>query len=467
MFLRRPARLRRAATAAAFACLLTATAAPASASADPEPSTAARSAAGLRSYLVITAPHATARAKKAVVANKGEVFASYDQIGVVVAHSTAADFAERLRAAKGVQQVGATRTSDVPADAADPAIPPAPAQTVPIEVETVRADMTQIGADKAWAVDTGSRSVTVGVLDTGVDDQHHDLKPNFDAAQSASCAYGRLDTRPGSWREVGTHGTHVAGTIAAAKNGKGAIGVAPTVKIASVRVAEPDTQFFFAENTICAFVFAGDQRFEVTNNSYFTDPWQFHCPSDPDQAAILEGIERATAYAERKGVLHVVAAGNANYDLAAKTTDNASPNDSTPTTRPITNDCRTAPAEMPGIVAVSSIGAGNTKSGFSNFGADKITVAAPGEAVYSTVPGGGYGVKSGTSMASPHVAGTAALLAGAIPGATPAQLRARLATDADDLPCADARCTGTTAKNNFYGEGRVDAAEAVRGLWGR
>ena len=61
----------------------------------------------------------------------------------------------------------------------------------------------------------GSKTVTVGVLDTGVDDQHPDLKANFDAAKSASCAYGKADVRPGAWRPVGEHGTHVAGTIAA------------------------------------------------------------------------------------------------------------------------------------------------------------------------------------------------------------------------------------------------------------
>jgi subtilisin family serine protease len=321
--------------------------------------------------------------------------------------------------------------------------------------------MTQIGADKAWAVNPGSANVTVGVLDTGVDDLHDDLKANFDASNSASCAYGKLDTRAGSWRDTDTHGTHVAGTIAAAKNNRGMVGVAPGVKIASVRIAEKPSGLFFAENTICAMVFSGDRGFEVTNNSYYTDPWLFNCPDNADQDAILEGVKRAVAYAEGKGVLNVAAAGNENYNLAAKSSDATSPNDSTPATRTVTNACLSVPTEVSGVVSVASITSTNSKSSFSNFGTDKIHIAAPGDSVYSTVPGGRYGTKSGTSMASPHVAGVAALLKSANPTATPAQLRQLLATQADDLRCSDSRCSGTTAKNNFFGEGRVDAFAAV------
>lgn len=326
--------------------------------------------------------------------------------------------------------------------------------------------MTQIKADQAWAVNTGSPSVKVGVLDTGVDDLHQDLAPNFDAADSVSCAYGKADTRTGAWRDVDTHGTHVAGTIAAAKNGKGVVGVAPGVRIASVRIAEPTSTLFFAENTVCGFVWAGDHGFKVTNNSYYTDPWQFNCPDNIDQAAIIEGVRRAQAYAEGKGSLQVAAAGNSDYDLAHKTTDTASPNDSTATTRTITNACLDIPTELPGVVTVAAMGSGNVKASYSNFGTGVIDVAAPGgdgsSGVYSTLPGGKYGSKNGTSMASPHVTGVAALLASADPAATPADLRAKLAAQATDTACpSDSRCTGTAAVNAFFGEGQVDALKAV------
>ncbi|MBT2470424.1 S8 family serine peptidase [Streptomyces sp. ISL-66] len=438
------------------------TSAPAKAQAAAPTSQSATWAAGTRAYLVITAAGDSSAVRSAVTANGGTVFSYFDSIGVIVAHSASSTFATTMRGVSGVQKVGATRTSDVPADAYNPALPANPAQSTTPTGEPVRADMSQIKADQAWAVTTGSASVKVGILDTGVDDQHQDLAPNFNAADSASCAYGKPDTRVGAWRDVDTHGTHVAGTVAAAKNGKGVVGVAPGVKIASVRVAEPGNSFFFAENTICAFVWSGDHGFKVTNNSYYTDPWQFNCPDNIDQAAIIEGVKRAQEYAESKGSLQVAAAGNENYDLAHKTTDSASPNDSTPTTRTITNACLDIPTELPGVVTVAANGTGVTKASFSNFGQGVIDVAAPGSNVYSTAPGGGYSTKSGTSMATPHVVGVAALLASANPGITPAQMRDKLATQANDTACpSDTRCTGTTANNSFFGEGQVDALKAV------
>ncbi|RSS49067.1 peptidase S8 [Streptomyces sp. WAC07061] len=421
-------------------------------------------AAGTRAYLVITAPGDSSAVRSAVTANGGTVFSYYDAIGVIVAHSASGTFAQTMRGVSGVQKVGATRTSDVPADAYNPALPANPAQSTTPAGEPVRADMSQIKADQAWAVNAGSAAVKVGILDTGVDDQHQDLAPNFNAADSVSCAYGKPDTRAGAWRDVGDHGTHVAGTVAAAKNGKGVVGVAPGVKISSVRIAEPTSSLFFAENTICGFVWAGDHGFKVTNNSYYTDPWQFNCPDNLDQAAIIEGVNRAQAYAEGKGSLQIAAAGNENYDLAHKTTDTASPNDSTPVTRTITNACVDIPTELPGVVTVAANGTGTTKASFSNFGQGVIDVAAPGQDVYSTLPGGKYGSKSGTSMATPHVVGVAALMASANPALSPAQIRDRLATQANDIPCpSDNRCTGTAANNAFFGEGQVDALKAVGG----
>ncbi|MFC8269719.1 S8 family serine peptidase [Streptomyces cinereoruber] len=425
-------------------------------------------AAGTRAYLVITAPGGTAAVTGSVATKGGSVFATYDAIGVIVAHSASASFASSMRTVSGVQQVGATRTSDVPADAYDPALPANPSQSTTTLTESNRWDMTQIKADQAWAVTTGSASVKVGVLDTGVDDRHQDIAPNFNAADSASCAYGKADTRAGAWRDVDTHGTHVAGTIAAAKNGKGVIGVAPGVKISSVRIAEPGSTLFFAENTICGFMWAGDHGFKVTNNSYYTDPWQFNCPDNLDQAAIIEGVRRAQEYAEGKGSLQVAAAGNSNYDLANKTTDTASPNDSTPVTRTITNACIDIPTELPGVVTVAAQGNGGAKASYSNFGNGVIDIAAPGgdgsSGVYSTLPGGKYGNMNGTSMASPHVAGVAALIASVNPSFTPAQIRDQLGVQATDRACpSDTRCKGTATKNGFFGEGAVDALKAVGG----
>ncbi len=196
--------LRRALTAVALGLTLTAPVAGTALARDmadvgsgpkPAPAAAAKVAAGLRAYFVITAPNDTAGAKSAITSSGGTVYASYDAIGVIVAHSSSSTFASTMRNVTGVQKVGATRTTDVPADAANPPIPTLPSETTPTASETSRYDMTNIGADKAWAVNQGSAGVTVGILDTGVDDQHYDLKDNFDATKSASCAYGKLDTR--------------------------------------------------------------------------------------------------------------------------------------------------------------------------------------------------------------------------------------------------------------------------------
>ncbi|MGW1340674.1 S8 family peptidase [Kribbella sp. NPDC002412] len=450
--------MRKALLLLLAACLTTASAT-LPAAAVPE-----RSEAGLRAYFVITEPKQTAKVTAAITSNGGTVYASYDAIGVVVAHSNAADFAGKMRGVEGVQKAGATRTSDLPADIGAPAIPAQVPEAPSSTPETDRPDMAQIGADRAWDKNPGAKTITVGVLDTGVDDQHPDLKANFDATKSASCAYGKADTRPGAWRPVGEHGTHVAGTIAAARNGAGMIGVAPGVKFSSIRVAEADSQLFFPENTVCAFMFAADKGVSVTNNSYYTDPWLFLCPSDQDQDAIAEAVRRSVAYSDSKGVVNVAAAGNEDYNLADKSDDDSSPNDSTPALRTVTNDCLSLPTELPNMVVVASVDGSGAKSRFSNFGENKINVAAPGENVYSTVPGGGYQSMSGTSMASPHVAGVAALLRSLNPKATPAQVRGQLAQQANDLACppgAAGECIGTQANNSYYGEGMVDAAEAV------
>jgi subtilisin family serine protease len=423
-----------------------------------------RSEAGLRAYFVITEPHQTGKVTAGITQNGGTVYATYDAIGVIVVHATAADFATKVRGVDGVQKAGATRTTDLPADVGNPAIPTQVPEAAVTQPETDRPDMSQIGADQAWAKNPGSKNVTVGVLDTGVDDQHPDLKANFDATKSASCAYGKVDARAGAWRPVGEHGTHVAGTIAAAKNGVGMVGVAPGVKVSSIRIAEPGTELFFPENTVCAFMFAADKGVSVTNNSYYVDPWLFNCPTDKDQDAIGEAVRRAVAYSDTKGVVNVAAAGNEDYDLANKTDDTSSPDDSTATDRPVTNDCISLPTELPNVVVVASVDPTSQKSPFSNFGENKINLAAPGQAVYSTVPGGGYKILEGTSMASPHVAGVAALLRSVNPNLTAAQVRARLAQQANDLACPPAaagECSGSAGNNSFYGEGLVDAAEAV------
>ena len=308
----------------------------------------------------------------------------------------------------------------------------------------------------------------VGVLDSGIDPDHPDLAANIDVADSVSCiGAGRPDQSAGAWYPTTSdHGTHVAGTIAAARNGAGIVGVAPNVRLAAVKVVNDDG-FIYPEYAICGFVWAGMHKMDVTNNSYYIDPMEFWCDDQPDQAAVRTAVERAVTWSTKQGVVHAAAAGNSGKDLANKTTDSASPNDTTPITRQINNGCKDIPTELPGVVTVSATTRTQALATFSNRGQGVIDVAAPGSSILSTVvAGNGYGLKSGTSMASPHVAGVLALMKSAHPRLDPgpdgreAARPGRRPVLPGDEPGGPA-CTGPVADNSYYGEGIVDALDAV------
>ncbi|MFG2221490.1 S8 family serine peptidase [Streptomyces sp. NPDC048644] len=463
------------------------------------PAAAAPAGGPLLSYVVNTTPgRATVgRVTQEIARAGGKVVTAHERIGVIVVHSAAPRFAATMRGVRGVQSAGATRTAPLkPSGTTDTGRP----QKVELTDDRVAAagaaarargdepleplqwDLPAIGADRAATVDPGSRKVTVAVIDTGVDDTHPDLKANFSARQSANCVGGVADTSPGSWRpydpESDYHGTHVAGTIAAARNGVGVAGVAPGVKVSAIKVSEPGTSLFYAESVVCAFVFAADHGVQVTNNSYYVDPWMFACKDDADQAAIVDAVGRAAKYAERRGAVNVAAAGNADLDLAAsKLTDTGSPNDSTPTTRTVDpKTCWDVPTQLPGTVTVAATGVQRLKSGYSNYGLGRIDVAAPGGDsaqvpelpakngnILSTVPGGDWAYLAGTSMASPHVAGVVALLRSTHPDSGPQEIQWLLKQQADNpgCPAGDAGCTGTKHVNSHFGYGIVDALDAV------
>ncbi|MEV8022014.1 S8 family serine peptidase [Streptomyces sp. NPDC086554] len=458
-------------------------------------------------YVVNTRPdHATIEyVKKAIAKADGSVVVAYEKIGVIVAHSANPEFGKQMRKVKGVQSAGATRTSPLTAagtteEGAPTFVSKAEAKSLQKQagpdaepMEADQWDLRAIGADKAAKINPGSGKVTVGVIDTGVDDTHPDLAPSFSASQSASCVGGKADTSPGAWRpekKEHYHGTHVAGEIAAARNGVGVAGVAPGVKVAGIKVADPVSELFFPESVVCAFVFAADKGIEITNNSYYVDPWLYNCMDDPDQRAIVDAVNRAQLYAQRKGTLNLASAGNSNHDLASdEILDDSSPDDSTPVPRTIDpSECFDVPTQLPGVVTVSATGVKDLKSYYSTYGKGVIDVAAPGGDKYqipgdtpskngrilSTMPGGEYGWLQGTSMASPHASGVAALLKSTHPKASPAELQRLLKKQADNPGCptepydpdgdgdVDAVCEGDTNKNGFYGSGIVDALDAVK-----
>jgi subtilisin family serine protease len=366
--------------------------------------------------------------------------------------------------------------------------------------------MVQIHTPEAHAITGGSSSVLVGDIDTGLDYTHPDLAANVDSANSVNCVSGVPVPGAVAANDDNGHGTHTAGTIAAAANGIGIVGVAPNVKIAGIKAGNADG-FFFPEAVVCAFIWAGSHHFQVTNNSYFADPWLFNCRNDAGQRAIWTAERRAIQYAISKGVVVVAAEGNESDDLAHPTQDITSPDDTTPVTRDITNACAVVPVEVPGVIGVNANGNLQLKSFYSSYGVGSTDVIAPGGdsilqrtaaspngRVLSTWPaslltvtclparrvvdasGATYCYQQGTSMASPHAVGVVALIMST--GVTsPGAVTAKLQNTADKIACptdmsiyapfpsvsngAPQVCDGDLDYNSFNGHGQINALNAV------
>ena len=453
-------------------------------------------------YLVVYKASSSG-ADGAVASAGGSVVANYSQIGVVVARSDRTGFAAAMRSSAGVDSVAGTAAYG---GKLDPAQSDAGADAVTSDnLAGLQWDMAQIHAPEAHAIQPGSSSVVVGDIDTGLDYTHPDLAPNVDFADSTSCIGGVANSAPSAWMDDNGHGTHTAGTIAAAANGIGITGVAPGVRVAGIKAGD-SAGFFFPEAVVCAFMWVGQHHIPVTNNSYFADPWLFNCLSDPEQRAIYTAESRAIRFAQSNGDLVVAAESNQADDLSHPVQDSTSPDDTTPVVRPVNNSCFVVPTEVPGVVGVTATGNLRLKSFYSSYGISTVDVAAPGGdsrlqltaaapngRVLSTWPAAlinnclrkvfdgaaTYCYQQGTSMASPHAAGVAALIVSQHPGASPSFVQARMQSTATRLACPDAAtlalysffpgvddgvpqtCSGGPAQNSWYGAGEVDALAAV------
>lgn len=446
---------------------------------------------GTAQTFIVLAPQgkSTAAATARVNSTGGTVLATYDAIGVLIATSDRADFATAVVGA-GVQSAAATTglgtRVETDLEATVDATPDPDTTSEPLWAQ--QWDMRAIQVAEAHSVTIGNPDVVVGVLDTGIDDLHPDLASQVDDSLSASCLGGVVDTTPAAWRPTTSfHGTHVAGTIGAARNDVGIVGVAPGVRLASVKVVT-DLGFIYPEAAVCGFMWAADHGFDVTNNSYFIDPWELNCRNDERQRPVWQAVQRALRYAASKGVLTVASAGNSQYDLQHKFIDDSSPNDgSAPVeTREVNGACLVLPGEAPGVVTVSATGPTGLTSFYSSYGLGVVEVAAPGGdsrvpgtepngRVLSTVwPGNGWGYAQGTSMSAPHVSGVVALIKSLQPNLSPSAVTALLQRTADETACPPGGtytppgggvvthyCYGSTQNNGFYGHGEVNAYEAV------
>jgi lantibiotic leader peptide-processing serine protease len=338
-----------------------------------------------------------------------------------------------------------------------------------------------------------------------------------------------------------SHGTHVAGTIGSPINQLGIAGVAPRVELVNLRAGQ-DSGYFFLQASVDALTYAGDNGIDVVNMSYYIDPWLFNCTDNPadspeeqlEQATIIQATQRALAYARSHGVTLVSAAGNGNTDYDNPTFDDSSPDfpPGSERERNVDNECLSMPSEGRNVLAITSLGPSERKAYYSDYGVEHADLSAPGgdrrdrfgtsqylsptntvlapypknvaEEAGELNPDGTpntpfvladcargpcqyYQYAQGTSMASPHAVGVAALAVAAHGTRdreqgglmmSPAAVERVLRRTARDHACPNPRtfrypdpdlgpeytavCRGPKERNSFYGDGIVDALAAVR-----
>ena len=290
--------------------------------------------------------------------------------------------------------------------------PSVEAAEIPQPVRSVATAQYQYGnalirsADARASVDGPLSSVVVAVVDTGVASH-----PELAAALLPGRNFTTVD--PTDTTDRGGHGTHVAGTIAADADTT-VEGIAPGARILPVKVLGDDG-LGYTDWVADGIVWAADNGADVINLSL----------GGPGSSTLLTA---AVDHARSLGVTVIAAAGNSN------------------TSTPF------YPAATRGVIGVSAVDSSRARAGFSNYGS-YVDIAAPGVGIVSSYPSG-YASLSGTSMASPHVAGVAALVEAAAPGLTPAQVERVLAGSTTDL--------GVTGRDQLFGHGLVDAVRAVQ-----
>lgn len=288
---------------------------------------------------------------------------------------------------------------------------------------------------RAWSITKGSKDIKIAVIDTGVDYTHPDLAAQMDVNTAELKGKAGVDddnngyvddiygydfaNKDGDPQDGHGHGTHCAGVIGASHNSAGVAGVMAEVKIVGIKFLS-DAGSGETIDAIAAIDYAIKRGVQVMSNSWGG--------GDKEQS-----LEDAIKSAEAAGITFVAAAGNesANNDSTASYPANY---------------------EVSNVISVGSYTSAGAKSSFSNYGLTSVHVTAPGSGILSTYKKGGYTSMSGTSMATPHIAGVVGLLLSKEPTLTPAQIRERLIKTSVK--------TSKLSTASFSG-GRVDVYQAL------
>ena len=309
-------------------------------------------------------------------------------------------------------------------------------------------DMFQIHAPEAWTNHTGIPAVRVAIIDTGLDPDHIDATGLIDLA--SSIAFTPSLSGPPAWADDHFHGTHVGGTVTT--NNRGTAGVAPNVTLIAIKVLNSTGSGSFAD-VIAGLMWAVTVHANVANLSLGA------LFPKTGSGTLIGALNKAVNYANGHGVLVVSAAGNDAADLQHD------------------GNFTSVPCESGSGMCVSSTGPGDQPSSFSNYGVSAISVAAPGGefgaaathfvlspcSSRTVMPGlaacktrNRYLFVIGTSQATPHVSGLAALLDSQFGGMlTPGQLQTKIQQCSDDL--------GKSGVDPFFGQGRINALKTVTG----